>query len=332
MIALEAIDLAIGYRGGTTTHIVADNLTLSVASGEVICLLGQNGAGKSTLLRTLAGMQPSLKGAVRLGGDTLNRLSAREKARRLALVTTERVDAPMMTAQMLVSLGRHPYTDWTGQLTPNDKHIILHALALVGAQALAARRVAELSDGERQRIMIARALAQEPSLLMLDEPTAFLDLPRRIDTMQLLRRLAREQGYAVLLSTHDLDLALRTADRIWLMSAEGILVQGAPEDLVLDGTFEQAFAREGVHFDAMTGTFRMLTTIIGSVSVEGEGLRAIWTRRALERAGYHIGAGGSYVTVTPDHWQMSGQAYASVSALLEGLTQIHSGDALSTIL
>ncbi|MCZ2098142.1 MAG: ATP-binding cassette domain-containing protein [Anaerolineae bacterium] len=162
------------------------------------------------------------------------------------------------------------------------------ALEAVGAGALAERQVLELSDGERQKIMIARALAQEPAVMILDEPTAFLDLPRRVEVMQLLRRLAHENDRAILLSTHDLDLALRTADRIWLMTAEGELHVGAPEDLVLSGAFESAFRAEGVVFDAQTGAFRINGQPRGAIRVTGDGLPALWARRALERAGFAV--------------------------------------------
>ena len=153
----------------------------------------------------------------------------------------------------MVTLGRHPYTNWWGNLSREDEEIVHWAIKSVGALNLAARQVSELSDGERQKIMIARALAQSPMVMLLDEPTAFLDLPRRVEIMQLLRNLARETNQAILLSTHDLNLALRLADQIWLLNSHGILQVGAPEDLVLSGAFAHTFDSEGVEFDIFSG-------------------------------------------------------------------------------
>ena len=267
---LQTHDLSIGYTG-RPARILAAQLDLTLRAGELVCLIGPNGAGKSTLMRTLAGMQPPLHGSVALLGDDLADLPAREVARRLSVVLTERVNPGLLTAYTLVALGRHPYTDWSGRLTQQDDASVRAAIAAVGAQNLADRQVGELSDGERQKIMIARALAQEPAVLLLDEPTAFLDLPRRVEIMQLLRNLARDQQRAILLSTHDLDLALRTADRIWLLPGDGSLHTGAPEDLVLSGAFAAAFRAEGVAFDPQTGAFRGSEHTQARVSLSGRG-------------------------------------------------------------
>ncbi len=238
-------------------------------------------------------------------GDDLSQLPARDLARRLSVVLTERVNPGLLSAFALASLGRHPYTDWSGRLTARDQRIVLDALDSVGAAALADRQVGELSDGERQKVMIARALAQEPAVMILDEPTAFLDLPRRVEIMQLLRRLARDSGRAILLSTHDLDLALRSADRIWLMPSGGAMQIGAPEDLVLSGAFEAAFQAEGVRFDPASGAFRVSGAARGRITVIGEGLRAIWTRRALERAGFASDGGETQVEVKGTGWRLT---------------------------
>jgi iron complex transport system ATP-binding protein len=286
---LRTEDLVIGYRHpGRADSVVAAGLNLELRRGELVCLLGPNGAGKSTLMRTLAALQPSLSGAIWLDGDAPSALSARELARRLSIVLTERVDVGNLAARELVALGRHPYTDWWGNLTPQDAEIVRWAIQAVGAVPLADRPVQELSDGERQKIMIARALAQEPQLILLDEPTAFLDLPRRVEVMGLLRSLARQTGRAILLSTHDLDLALRGADRLWLLSAEGEYCTGAPEDLVLNGAFERVFASAGVTFDAYAGSFRVAREAAGVVQLCGDGMAALWTIRALEREGFCI--------------------------------------------
>ncbi len=322
---LSTTDLTVGYAVARKTPMaVVEHITVDLLAGELVCLIGPNGAGKSTLMRTLAGMQTPLAGMVHLMGDDLKSLKANELARRLSIVLTERVDVGIMSAYNLVALGRYPYTGWMGELRPEDEWVVQQAITAVGAADLADRHVGELSDGERQKIMIARALAQEPVVMLLDEPTAYLDLPRRAELMAMLRRLARETGRAILLSTHDLDLALRNADRIWLLPKGGRLQVGAPEDLVLSGAFEAAFKGEGVQFDAYTGSFRTDNVPAGMVDLHGEGLPALWTLRALEREGFCVVRGGneSTVRITVDQqdnttaWQVRVDGHEQVNTSL----------------
>ncbi len=290
---LETQNLAIGYPAPRReTVVVARDLQLQLAAGEMVCLIGPNGAGKSTLMRTLAGMQKPLTGRVLLDNVELHHLLPIERAKRLGIVLTERPNVGLLSGYALVALGRHPYSDWTARLSRHDESVIRWAVDAVGAGDLAERPVMELSDGQRQKLMIARALAQEPDLILLDEPTAFLDLPRRVEIMQLLKRLTRETGRTVLLSTHELDLALRTADSIWLMSG-GQIDTGTPEDLVLSGAFEAAFRSEGIHFDRESGAFSGQRPTGILVAVSGDGVTHTWTRRALERAGYTLAHNGA---------------------------------------
>ena len=282
---LQTRDLCIGYAPKRRPRVeVAVDIGVELLKGELVCLLGPNGAGKSTLMRTLAGLQKPLTGEVNLEGCDLHGLTESERARLLGLVLTERVDVGNLSAYALVALGRYPYTGWDGRLSAADEEVVRWAIDAVGARDLAGRSVGELSDGERQKVMIARALAQEPAVLLLDEPTAFLDLPRRVEIVQLLRRLAGDSDRAVLLSTHDLDLALRCADRLWLLPQDGPLQTGAPEDLVLSGAFQRAFA--DVEFDPAIGSFQLTQEPEGEVGLVGEGLHALWTARALERRGF----------------------------------------------
>lgn len=326
-IVLQAEDLSIGYRPWRKpVSLVAEQLNLRLQAGQLTCLLGPNGAGKSTLMRTLAGMQPPIHGRILLDGRLLPDLPPSQLAQMVSVVLTEPVEVGMLSAYALVALGRYPYTDWHGRLNAADETIVQHALQAVGATALAARPVSQLSDGERQKVMIARALAQEPQLMLLDEPTAFLDLPRRVEIMQILRQLAHQQGRAVLLSTHDLELALRHADVLWLL-ADGRLHVGAPEDLVLNGLFAQVFAASGVQFDPLTGSFHNVQAKREKIAVIGQGVQAIWTMRALERAGYEVllGENGAkrQVVCTAEGWQLQhahGRTiYPSLADLLQGL-------------
>lgn len=286
---LETRGLAIGYRKHKhPVCIVAKKIDVTIPAGKFVCLLGPNGAGKSTLIRTLAGMQMLLDGMILINGDSLRDLSARVLAKRMSLVLTQRVAVGMMPVMSFVALGRHPYTNWTGWLRREDEKAVCQAIADVGIELLADRPVCELSDGERQKVKIARALAQEPRVMILDEATAFLDLPHRVELMTLLKRLAHESGRAVLLSTHDLDLALRSADSLWLLSPGGPIREGVPEDLVLNDAFSATFSDGGIAFDKGSGAFVVAGRKRGTVALFGDGVPAMWTYRALERAGYHI--------------------------------------------
>ena len=287
MLELEALDIGYQSRRGNTS--VARQINLRLDAGEFVCLLGPNGAGKSTLMRTIAGMQPPLAGRVRIGGRDLQAMSPRDRAGLVGVVLTERITAGLLTSYALVSLGRYPHTNWLGKLTENDHQIIRNAIGMAGAAELAQRFVSELSDGERQRVMLARALAQQPKLLILDEITAFLDLPRRVEIMTLLRRLARETGCAMLISTHDLDLALRNADRAWLIDNDGSFRAGAPEDLVLSGELAATFSDERIDFDPVHGVLQTRQQAGPWVLLSGEtSIQREWTRRALERCGFRI--------------------------------------------
>jgi iron complex transport system ATP-binding protein len=285
-IALQIHGLSVGYRVARATRTVLNTIDAALHTSEFACLLGPNGVGKSTLLRTLARMQSPIAGQVDIDGHDIRRMNQTELARRLSVVLTERVDVGILPAYDLVGMGRYPYTGWGGRLSQRDHEIIRWAIRVTGAESLATRNVAELSDGERQRVMIARALAQEPSVMLLDEPTAFLDAPRRAELTGLLRQLTRETGRAVLLSTHDVELALRTADTIWLITPDGQFIAGAPEDLVLRGVFERAFPSANFAFDPMVGGFQVRHAHARRARIHGNGLVGLWTRRALERAGF----------------------------------------------
>ncbi|MCX6048326.1 MAG: ABC transporter ATP-binding protein [Chloroflexi bacterium] len=332
--SLSTHNLAIGYTPSRRpATVVADQINVALRPGELVALIGPNGAGKSTLMRTLAGMQAPLRGQVCLGKDDLHRLPADVLAKRLAVVLTERIDVGNLSAYALAALGRHPYTDWRGKLTPHDEEVVQWAMTAVGATALAHRSVNELSDGERQKVMIARALAQEPQVLILDEPTAFLDLPRRVELMRLLGTLAYTTQRAILLSTHDLDLALRVADRLWLLPSGGPLMDGIPEELAFNGALAETFQSEGVEFDSMAGTFKLHRQPCGPIGLEGEGLLGQWTARALERIGFEVVRNGGdleipvpvTVEVGAAQWRVKGQVgpheFTTLADLLTYLRQ-----------
>lgn len=218
MITLK--NLVVGYPDGRHTRQLNHAANEEARDGMLTCLIGANGAGKSTLLRTIAGFQLPLEGTVLLGGDDVRALSPRQRAERMAVVLTDRPDVMCTTVWEMVATGRAPFTGFWGRLSGKDRNIVTRSLRLVGIEWMADRTVASLSDGERQKVMIAKALAQQTPVILLDEPTAFLDYPSRVEVMQLLLNIAHEEHKTVLLSTHDLDLALHTADRIWLFEKE----------------------------------------------------------------------------------------------------------------
>ena len=282
---LSARNLQTGYHSGTRKIVVAATLPeLRLEPGQLVCLLGPNGSGKSTLLRTLGGLQPALGGEIHIQG--IDRWSPAALARKVSLVLTDRVQGNNLTVNTLVSLGRYPWSGWLGRLSAADRSNIDWAIHATGVDPLRHRKMHTLSDGQSQKVMLARALAQDTPILMLDEPTAHLDLPSRIRLIRLLHQLARETSKAILLSTHELDLALQIADEVWLLHSGGQLRSGAPEDLVLNGIFEAAFAEEDVAFDIEAGTFPIYTPRERPVRLSGEGLALFWTRRALRRAGF----------------------------------------------
>lgn len=325
--ALRTRDLAVGYRTRRGRCAVLEHVNLAVRPGELVCLLGPNGIGKSTLLRTLAKMQPALWGSVELGGADLRSITHAELARRLGVVLTERVTVEALPVRRIVELGRYPHSGWFGRITNRDRRAVDWAIEAVGARHLAERDFSRLSDGERQRVMIARALAQEPVLLVLDEPTAFLDVPSRVELMGLLRQLTREGPLAVVVSTHDLELALRTADVVWLVMPGGELMTGAPEDVVLSGGLGQAFEGRHICFHPEERSFRLLTGDRGDAVVHGSGLRASLATAVLEREGYSVAAGfeacalsvhahESGWRVLTDDAEWSGADFASLAVFL----------------
>ena len=209
-------NLATGYKGKHKTHVVAHDINASIYAGELTCLLGANGAGKSTLLHTLSGFLPKLSGEIRIMGKEVERYSDADMSKVISVVLTEKCDLRNMTAEEMVALGRSPYTGFWGVLKKGDKEIVSRAIAGVGIEALTSRMMHTLSDGEKQKVMIAKALAQETPVIFLDEPTAFLDFPSKVEMMQLLHRLSRETGKTIFMSTHDLELALQIADKVYM--------------------------------------------------------------------------------------------------------------------
>ncbi|WP_456102972.1 ABC transporter ATP-binding protein [Prevotella sp.] len=203
--------LSVGY---SSSHPVISDISVELHSGQLACLIGENGIGKSTLLKTLTGFLPKLKGRLLLDNRDIESFSQQELARQVSIVLTQKPDVQNLTIEEIIGLGRSPYTGFFGRLRAEDRLVVDDAIAAMGIEKLRGRMIQTLSDGERQKVMIAKALAQETSVILLDEPTAFLDFPSKVDTFQSLRNMAHERDKLILLSTHDLDLAARFADSL----------------------------------------------------------------------------------------------------------------------
>ena len=253
-VFLTARNLSIGYRTAKGQRLVRSGLNFALHSGALTCLLGANGTGKSTLLRTLAAMQPPLDGTLLLDDKPLQAYKPKELAHLIGIVLTEKTQTGALTVAELVGLGRQPHTGFFGRLRQRDRQLVAEAMEQVGIAHKGSTYVAELSDGERQKAMIAKALVQECPLILLDEPTAFLDTPSRIDVMLLLKRLATERGKAILLSTHDTDLALSLADTLWLFTPDAF-AWGPTDTLIRKGLVAKLFNSPHVAFDSLRRTF-----------------------------------------------------------------------------
>lgn len=278
---IELKELTIGYAQKNNTKVVASGINATLHSGRLTCLIGANGIGKSTLLRTLSAFQPPLSGEIFIDNESpipLSALTDKQLSRLIGVVLTEKPDVQNMTVFELVGLGRSPYTGFWGRLNEDDKEVVKESLRLVGIESLQDRLIQTLSDGERQKTMIAKALAQQTPVIYLDEPTAFLDYPSKVEMLTLLRHLARETGKTIFLSTHDMELALQIADELWLMTAgtpssdtaespsnnglcqnpkETTLIIGTPRELAANGSLSHFIDRPGLHFDPQTLAIRV---------------------------------------------------------------------------
>lgn len=247
--AITLKDLSIGYRTHANERIVATGINERLEPGVMTCLIGSNGIGKSTLLRTLAAFQPKIGGEITIGDRELPTISTSELSKLIGIVLTDKPDTPNLTVRQLVALGRSPYTGFWGKCSDEDWRIVDQSLRAVGSVVDGDRPIASLSDGERQRVMIAKALAQQTPIILLDEPTAFLDYPSKIDIMTTLRSICHDMRKTILLSTHDFELALQLADCIWLMDREKGITAGTPRELSDNGSLSRFIDRGSIHFD-----------------------------------------------------------------------------------
>ncbi|MDN4752988.1 ABC transporter ATP-binding protein [Porphyromonadaceae bacterium W3.11] len=307
------------------TRVVSKKVQLSVCEGELVLLMGPNGCGKSTLMNTISGLLPPLHGDVKITNQSTHSLKPKDRAKLLSLVLTDRIHSPLISVQDIIEIGRYPYVGAFGSLMEKDHEIVRQAIRICHLQGYEHRYFSELSDGEKQRVMIARALAQQTPVMLLDEPTAHLDLPSRLDVIMMLKTLTEQTGSSIIVSTHELDLALHWADTVWLMNKSGEIYSGSPEDLVLSGRFESVFGNEKLKFDQERGEFSVIQSNTIPVRLIGDGLRYSWTVRALERKGFMPSedAGQYEIIIGEDDWLFRGERYSSLRDLIITLVTLH---------
>lgn len=323
--SIELKNVTTGYNKKPVTK----DINAYLLSGELTCLLGPNGAGKSTLLKTLSAFIPPLSGEIEIDGCSLKQLNARNLARSIAVVLTQRPSTMNMTVEELVAVGRSPYTSFFGSLLASDKEVVDKSIRLVGIEDLRNRNVNTLSDGERQKALIAKALSQQTRIIFLDEPTAFLDYPSKVEIMKLLYTIAREEGKTIFMSTHDLELALQIADKIWILDKTHGLNIGIPEDLAFRGLLGEYFERGGLRFNYSTGQFEIEHNQKGIVRLKGNGRLYDMVKKALYRIGYFPGQDfdGREIEIVKDKEgleliKFEGKYFSSIESLIVNLKRL----------
>lgn len=287
MIMLNTENLNVGYG----KKIVVDNVNIQVNRGEVLCLLGANGAGKTTTLRTLSGLLKPMGGKVFLKGQDIDKINKKELAKKLALVLTNRFSGSLMTVYDIVAMGRHPHTGFFGKLTEDDTNKIFSALETVNARYLAERYFDELSDGEKQKVLVARALVQEPEIIILDEPTTHLDIKHRLELMDILKTLSKKKDIAVILSLHEIDIALKSCDKVMLIKNNKVLAYGEPEDTVDENIINGLYGLNENNFNNLLGSVELSNLVKKRVFVVGGNGMGTPIYRALTKKEIGISSG-----------------------------------------
>jgi len=283
---LCARNLNLGYQKGRISKKIAENINFRLEKGKLTCLLGPNGVGKSTLIKTIMGQLPPLGGQILLNGKGIQKIGIKEISKKIAVVLTEKISTGNLTVRQMVELGRIPHTGWLGKLTERDETKVNKAIRATNIQYLSDTPLSELSDGQLQKAMIARAVAQDGEILILDEPTAHLDLVNRFEIMHLLRKIAKEEKKAVLVVTHDLEIAIETADEFWLMQCGLPLVTGLPEDLIIRQELDILLPSEKLTFDKIDGKVRVLNEMVVN-AIKGSNPLNKWLSLAMKKSNIH---------------------------------------------
>ena len=304
---IETKKLCLGY---SNADILLENLDLKIYSGEMIALMGKNGCGKSTLLKSLSNIIEPIDGEILLDGSNLLDISNKELSKIVSVVLTDKLTLSNMTVLEVVSLGRSPYTNFWGTLKNQDNEKIDEAINYVGLNDSKATMFETLSDGQKQKVMIAKALAQNPKILLMDEPTSFLDIQSKIEILAILKEVVKKKKISVLFSTHDWELVLEIANRVWIIDNAGKLFYGLPEDLILSGNVEDKFNLLNFSFEYESGRFLYDLRGTKPIFVIGEGdLREKWTKHSLAKEGHLFVLKEDNNTpkliINPDSWELS---------------------------
>ena len=284
---LHTENLNVGYN----QRVVIEGVDIQALKGQTICLIGPNGAGKSTILRTLTGMLAPVDGCVYIGEEDVRKIRPEDKARKMAVVLTEKLSLNMTSAYQIVAMGRTPYTGFFGRLTQKDKDIIEDCMKTVGALHLKKRDFSSLSDGEKQKVLIARALAQKPELIVLDEPTSHLDIKHKIEVVRILNKLATETGLTVILALHDIDIAVKFCQFILMVKDGKIVSQGRPEEIVQRDTLDKLYEIDGAFYDSILGSIEMRNDAAPKIYIGAGAGYGIPLYRMISRVGYGIATG-----------------------------------------
>ncbi len=325
---LHIKNLTTGFHIKRKRNIVLQSdISTELNSGEMICLLGSNGAGKSTLLRTLLGLQKKIKGIITYDDVPLYQISEKQLSTKVAIVLTNSINDVYLTVYEIVAMGRYPFAVFSGKLTNNDKNIIHNALKQVEMNGFSNKMFFTLSDGEKQKTLIARALVQETPFIFFDEPTAFIDAPGKIALMEMLSEIVKTQNKGILLTTHNINLALQYADKLWLLGKNLPFVQGIPEDLILQNVVQQYFKHNGIVFDLEQGKFvKHNKSKSHTVKVAGKSIEINWLTRALHRKGYSV------VTVEKQHLTTGIYYENSVFVMMKNKSIIYKSSSISDLL
>ncbi|MFC5625121.1 ABC transporter ATP-binding protein [Algoriphagus winogradskyi] len=310
--------LSLGYTKGKVQREILHELSFELFSGEMTCLLGPNGVGKSTLVKAILGQLKPFEGEVLLNEKPISTYSNEDLAKQLSVVLTEPFLPANMTVGQLVAMGRIPHTGWTGKLEDRDRVAVQQALSATKIEYLQEDRISEISDGQRQKALIARALAQDGKVMVLDEPTAHLDLVNRYEIMHLLQEIAKTQGKSILVVTHDLEIALETADRFWLLNCGTPLISGLPEDLVISGEINQLLPGKKFHFSVEKGRIESKVQDL-KFEISGPEDLAGWISKALEKAGINGLAGAIEVSREPFLIKYAGREFSKVEEFILAL-------------
>lgn len=284
---LKTNNLSVGYNN----KVVISNINVEVKNGEILCLLGSNGAGKTTLLRSLSKLISPIKGEIYLNGVNINCISRKALSKKMALVLTNRLLGDLMTVQDIVNIGRYPYTGFFGSLSKKDLIMVDEALESVDALHLKKRYFDELSDGEKQKVLVARALVQEPEIIILDEPTTHLDIKHRLELINILKKLSKEKSISVILSLHEIDIALKSCDKVALIKNNKIIAYGQPEDVVDEDIINSLYELDDKNFNSLLGSVEISNKSKNEVFIIGGGGKATPIYRAFTKKGIGLYSG-----------------------------------------